>query len=708
MTARTLGFVAPLPELLSAMRQTSTFAFSPSLPLLSLALGLAACGATPAPGPNLTAPPSNQDQRMEWWREARFGMFLHWGLYAIPAGKWRAETNYGEWIRDSARIPLEVYDEFQPNWNPVQFDANAWAQMAADAGMKYVVITSKHHDGFCLFDSKATTWDVGNTPHRRDILRELADACRQRGIVFCTYHSIMDWHHPDYLPRRPWETDRPTAGANFDRFERYLHEQVTEVVQRYQPGVMWFDGEWESTWNHERGVRLFNLCRTLAPGMIVNNRVDVHRGGMGGFSAANEAVGDFHTPEQEIPATGLAGVDWESCMTMNTHWGFNAADGKWKSTAELVRNLIDIASKGGNYLLNVGPRADGTFPKEAVERLAQIGTWMQQNGEAIHGTTASVFDSLPFGRCTVKSGTTTKLYLHVFDWPADGKLTVPGLGSTVARAYLLAAPDTALAVGSNEAGLVVAVPNAATDAIATVVVLEIEGAPVVFRTPVITVESDSFVSGVDVVLNNRSPDVAVHYSLDGSEPSATSPPASGPVRVTNSCVLRAASVWRGTRVSAVVERTFTKVVPLPPVKVPARKEGLVVEHFAVDWQSIPDDRAGLIPKNREVVGSVGPLKNPGEHVAFVYRGYLVISQEELYRFALTSDDGSKLWIDGQVVVDHDGLHGAMTKQGAVALAPGLHAIEVAWFNRTGGAELNLQWAMPGQAFEPLSAAVTRH
>ncbi len=370
---------------------------------------------------------------MAWWREARFGMFLHWGLYAIPAGKWGNQTGYGEWIRDSARIPIDVYEQFRPNWNPEHFDADEWARLAADAGMRYVVITSKHHDGFCLWDSALTDWDVGASGNRRDVLGELAAACRRRSIVFCTYHSIMDWHHPDYLPRRPWETNRSTTGADFERFERYLHGQVQELVERYQPGVMWFDGEWENTWNHDRGLRLFRLCRELAPAMIVNNRVDVHRGGMGGFSQAREAVGDFATPEQEIPATGLPGVDWESCMTMNSHWGWNAADTQWKSAKELVRNLIDVASKGGNYLLNVGPRADGTFPPAAVERLAQIGAWMQANGAAIHGTTASPFDTPPWYRCTVRErrdGAT--LYVHVFDAPppAESLIRMPGSWST--------------------------------------------------------------------------------------------------------------------------------------------------------------------------------------------------------------------------------------------------------------------------------------
>jgi alpha-L-fucosidase len=692
-----------------SMRRPHRSPAVPVLALLALLALAAACGSAPTAGPDTQKAPADQDERMAWWRDARFGMFLHWGLYSIPAGKWGERTDHGEWIRESAHIPVEIYEQFQPNWNPEKFDADAWAQMAADAGMKYVVITSKHHDGFCLWDSKQTTWDVGKTRNPRDVLGELADACRRRGIVFCTYHSIMDWHHPDYLPRRSWEKDRPAAGASYDRFEQYLHAEVAEIIERYRPGVMWFDGEWENTWSHERGVRLFELCRRLAPGMIVNNRVDVHRGGMGGFSTDKAAVGDFATPEQEIPATGLPGVDWESCMTMNDHWGFNAADANWKSAKQLVRNLIDIASKGGNYLLNIGPRADGTFPPEAVERLQQIGAWMKVNGEAIHGTSASPFDALPWGRCTVKlAGASTRLYLHVFDWPSDGKLVVPGLATAVVRASLFAEPAKVLAVHASTDGVTVDLPGTAPDAIASVVVLELAGAPVVWHPPTITAESDTFLSSVSASLDNHSADQPMHYTLDGSDVTNDSPTAAGPIRIAQSCTLKAATFARGARVSAIVERKFTKLAPLPAVAATANKPGLVCEHFAVDWSTIPADRTRLVATARETVASVGPLNRPGEKVAFVYRGFLRVPHDELYRFELTSDDGSKLWIDGQVVVDNDGLHGPEQKRGALALAAGLHTIEVVWFNATGGAELELEWAPPGQPFAPLTEDVLRH
>ena len=289
---------------------------------------------------------AEREARMKWWTEARFGMFIHWGLYSIPAGEWKGSTNHAEWIRTTARIPLDEYDKFVPQFNPLKFNAAEYVRMAKNTGMKYIVITSKHNDGFCLFDSKYTDFDVMSTPFKRDIMKELADACRKEGIKMCWYHSIMDWHNPDYLPRRDWETDRPTAGADFDRYIVHMKNQLRELVTNYGDiGVLWFDGEWESTWNTKYGTDLYNYVRNLQPSIIINNRVGAGRSGMEGFTKAGEFAGDFGTPEKEIPATGLKGVTWETCMTMNDNWGFNKHDNNWKSTEDLIRKLSDIASK---------------------------------------------------------------------------------------------------------------------------------------------------------------------------------------------------------------------------------------------------------------------------------------------------------------------------------------------------------------------------
>ena len=490
----------------------------------------------------LAETPDEHNARMQWWREARFGLFIHWGLYAVPAGEWDGKTEYGEWIRTSARIPLSTYDRFVGQFNPTSFDASAWVRMAKDAGMKYIVITSKHHDGFCLFDSKETDFDVMSTPFRRDIMKELSEACRKEGLTMCWYHSIMDWHHPDYLPRREWEKDRPTQGADFDRYVGYMKRQLRELLTNYgEIGVLWFDGEWESTWNTARGKDLYEYVRGLQPQIIVNNRVGAARSGMEGLTKEGEFGGDFGTPEQQIPATGLPGVDWETCMTMNDHWGYNRADQNWKSSKELVRMLADIASKGGNFLLNVGPTAEGLFPQASVERLAVMGRWMKANGDAIHGTSASPFRSLPWGRCTQRAtpeGAT--LYLHVFDWPQDGKLRVPGLFNQVRGAYLLAdASRTPLTTVRQEDAVVVSLPPAAPDSLNSVVVLELKGKADVNDPPKIDTTYTVFIDQISVGVTTDRENVVIRYTTDGSTPTASSSVLTGPVTLKASSTVRA-------------------------------------------------------------------------------------------------------------------------------------------------------------------------
>jgi alpha-L-fucosidase len=422
--------------------------------------------------------PLSKDERMDWWREARFGMFIHWGLYAVPAGEWKGEKvpGIGEWIMQRAKIPVSEYEQLAKQFNPVKFDAEQWVQIAKNAGMKYIVITSKHHDGFCMWDTKYTDYDVVDaTPFKRDILGELSKACRENGIKMCFYHSIMDWHHPDaQAPFYPNYNDTSKSNPNFDRYvEYYLKGELKELVQKYGPlGILWFDGEWVKDWSREMGWNMYDYCLSLQPDIIVNNRVGNGRQGMRGLSKTNEFAGDYGTPEQEIPARGLPGVDWETCMTMNDTWGYKSYDNNWKSSEDLLHKLVDIASKGGNFLLNVGPTAEGLIPAPSVERLAAIGKWMKVNSESIYGTTASPLGEVPWGRCTAKPG---KLYLHVFNWPANGKLEVSGLKNQVKKAYLLADEKQAKLPVEHQGNekAVIAVPSKAPDLVDTVIVLKI-------------------------------------------------------------------------------------------------------------------------------------------------------------------------------------------------------------------------------------------
>ncbi len=444
--------------------------------VLPAAAAYAADAANPDPYAAETA--EQRDARMKWWRQARFGMFIHWGVYAVPAGVHQGKRveGIGEWIMNRAKIPVAEYRAYARQFNPVRYDPDAWVALARQAGMKYIVITSKHHDGFALFDSGVTDWDVVDaTPWGRDLLKPLAEACRRQGMKLGFYYSqAQDWTHPGGAA---W-------GGHWDKaqdgdMDAYIRDiavpQVREILTRYGPlAVLWWDTPRDMT--RPRAEMLIGLLR-LQPGIIHNNRLG------GGFP------GDTETPEQFVPPTGYpGGRDWETCMTMNDTWGYKSWDDNWKSTTTLIRNLADIASKGGNYLLNVGPTAEGLIPQPSVDRLTEIGRWMAVNGRAIHATVASPFRRLPWGRCTRKvapDGDVT-LYLHVFDWPADGRLEVPGLKSPVHKAFLLA--DDAkrpLEVSSGQDGPVIRVPPAAPDPVCSVVVCKIEGRLEVEESPLV-------------------------------------------------------------------------------------------------------------------------------------------------------------------------------------------------------------------------------
>lgn len=405
------------------------------------------------------------NERMGWFRDSRFGMFIHWGLYAVPAGEWDGKKNHGEWIRDTAKIPVNTYNRFIDQFNPVKFDADEWARTAKAAGMKYMVITAKHHDGFCMWPSAFTDYDLASTSFKRDLLGELKEACDKVDIKFGFYYSIMDWHHPNYPPRQ-WEQDRPRDQVDMDRYTAYLKSQIGELIKRYDPALLWFDGEWEGVWTRERGEDLYAYIRELKPHIIVNNRV----------GKRSRDLGDFGTPEQHIPAKGIPGWDWETCMTMNGHWGYNKHDHGWKSIEDLLSKLVDISSKGGNFLLNVGPTAEGEIPLPSVTRLEAMGQWMQVNGESIYGTQASSIRPLVFGKVTQKAeGNDTTLYLHVSEWPEDGQLFVPVM-NRVASAFLLSDRKHVLHARKGEKGLTIDLSGAAPDSVDSVVVVKLIGA----------------------------------------------------------------------------------------------------------------------------------------------------------------------------------------------------------------------------------------
>jgi alpha-L-fucosidase len=333
------------------------------------------------------------EERMQWWRDARFGMFIHWGPYSVPAGIYNGKevNSTGEWIMNTAPIPISEYEEYAKQFDPRKFDAKKWARTMKEAGMKYMVITSKHHDGFGLWDSKVSDYDIVDfSPYGQDILKALSEACKEEGIRFGVYHSIMDWHHPQAqgLNYPEYNTqDSLKMNSRFpEYYTNYLKPQVTELIENYAPEIIWFDGEWIHEYTHEMGQEMYQYLRGLKPSVIINNRVDKGRQGMQGMNKEDDDyAGDFGTPEQEI-LEGAANVDWESCMTMNDTWGYKLNDHNWKSAEVLIHNLIDVASKGGNYLLNVGPTAEGEIPEPSLERLQEMGNWLRTNGEVVYGT----------------------------------------------------------------------------------------------------------------------------------------------------------------------------------------------------------------------------------------------------------------------------------------------------------------------------------
>ena len=369
------------------------------------------------PKPQAAVDPLNEtpeafDARMEWWRDATFGMFIHWGAYAVPAGIHNGEEipGIGEWIMNRAQIPVDEYEKYVRQFNPTLFNADQWAEIAADAGMKYIVITSKHHDGFCLWDSKVSEYDaVDFAPIQKDLLKELAQACEKQGIRLCFYHSIMDWHHPD------------ASGENFPKYrEEYLIPQLEELLSGDygDVGVLWFDGEWISEWTEDQGKALYAHLRSIKPDLIINNRVGKGRQGMQGMNKDQTYAGDFGTPEQEI-LEKASEFDWESCMTMNDTWGFKKNDHNWKSAEMLIENLMDIIAKGGNYLLNVGPTAEGLIPDASVERLAEMGDWIRVNQEAVYETTRHepYHEGESIRYIADKRG--KYVYAVTFDWPGN-------------------------------------------------------------------------------------------------------------------------------------------------------------------------------------------------------------------------------------------------------------------------------------------------
>ena len=405
--------------------------------------------------------------RIAWWRDARFGMFIHWGLYAIPAGEWKGRQipGIGEWIMNRAKIPVTEYEQLAKDFNPVDFDAERWVRTAKAAGQKYMVITAKHHDGFAMFHSKVSKYNVYDaTPFHRDPIAELAAACKRNGMPLGFYYSqTQDWHERDGNGNT-WDFD--PAKANFDK---YLHEkaipQVRELLKNYGPvALIWFDTPRIIT--EAESKELADVVHELQPNCLVDGRIGNDKG-------------DYRsTGDNEIPVK-VMDYDWETPVTTNDTWGFKKNDTNWKSSQTLIRQLVDVASKNGNYLLNVGPTAKGVIPEPAIERLQQVGAWLKTNGDSVYATKPTPYPyEFNWGSVTAKDN---RLYLGVVEWPKSASFELYGLSNRVRKASVLGQKNSKLKFTQSKAdghdALRIEIPATAPDPNVSVIQLDLDGTP---------------------------------------------------------------------------------------------------------------------------------------------------------------------------------------------------------------------------------------
>lgn len=459
-----------------------------SLPIFSATPGIAengkAVGGMFIETAEVSKAKTTSDANLNWWRDGKFGLFIHWGVYAVPGDS--------EWGMNQKKTPVAKYKEFAKDFNPVKYDPEEWVRLAKEAGMKYIIITAKHHDGFALFETKASDWNIVQaTPYGKDLLKPLAEACRKQGIRLGFYYSqAQDWVNRGSAIGGKWDSAQDGEMGQYT--DKVAIPQVRELLTQYgadTPAILWWDTPHE--FSKEQVTRLLTAVKEIRPGVIQNDR------------AGGGNYGNYRTPEQFVPIAGVPG-DWETCMTMNESWSYAKWDKGWKSSADLIRKLADIASKGGNFLLNVGPNPEGEFPEQAVDRLKAIGRWMKNNSESIYGTKAGPFQRLSWGAATRKGNL---LYLHVFDWPKDGSLRVPLL-SDASDAWLLVAPDQKLDIVREAERLVIKVPAEAPDPVDSVIVLKLDGEPKVKQLPTLNATATATASQPD-----RGPD----NILDGSD-----------------------------------------------------------------------------------------------------------------------------------------------------------------------------------------------
>jgi alpha-L-fucosidase len=424
-------------------------------------------------------PTEAEKARIAWWRDAKFGLFMHWGLYSKMAGYWKGQkVGGGEWAFKLQKLPIEEYRALAKEFNPVKFNADEWVLLAKSAGMKYIVITSKHHDGFSMFETKVTPYNIVDaTPFKRDPMKELKEACDRHGLKFGLYYShAQDWNEPDaYGNNWSW----PGYPRNMDKYlDGKAIPQIRELCEKYPPAILWFDTAGEIT--QARAEQIAKMARQLVPGILINSRIKLGK-------PIGLPVTDFDGSGDNEAFPQYHNVPWEPCGTLNKSWAYKEWDKEFRPVSELLFHLIDAVSKNGNYLLNVGPTAEGVIIEPYASRLRAMGDWLKVNGEAIYGCGGTAWGT-EFGdyrtvdgkrkfvpapvnwRCTTKPG---KVYIHVLNWPKDGKLELPALKGKIMKAHLLANPATLVQVEQTSERLLLTLPLKAPDDIASVVCLNL-------------------------------------------------------------------------------------------------------------------------------------------------------------------------------------------------------------------------------------------
>jgi alpha-L-fucosidase len=405
------------------------------------------------------------DVRMKWFDEAKFGLFIHLGVYSTLGGEWKGKSvgGYAEWIQSNAKISPEEYVPLAANFKPDSFDADKWVSDAKKAGVRYIVITTKHHEGFCLWDSKFSEYDTGEaTRFDRDILAELSKACKEHGLKFGTYYSITDWHHPSQRSSNPgFQPPMKDKAA----YVAYMKAQLNELITKYDTDILWFDGDWVGWWSMDDGIDLYNYLRKLKPTLIINNRV----------AKRGQFKKDFGTPENSTPGTAL-GHRWEACWTINHSWGYKISDTNWKGIKQLIQEQVDVNAKGGNLLLNVGSKPDGTWPEACIARLHEMGKWNEAHEEAVYGSHYFQGCMQNWGRIVQANESTEEegiLFAMVFDWPRDNKLKIQGVAfeSVKCTTYDGKPLESSIVKGM----LVITLPSAPLDKDASVLRLNYKG-----------------------------------------------------------------------------------------------------------------------------------------------------------------------------------------------------------------------------------------